>query len=588
MLSQVKLHFPVMYKWFELLYSDHSNLYYDGTNIIPSASGTQQGGPESPFGFALTLHVLVLKIRERFPDLKLQVWYLDDGSLVGKHETLRKVLHLIQEEGPAMGLHLNLKKSDLWWPTVNPVEYAQYPHSLNKSQASGMELLGAPIGDKAFCEEILAKRVFKIQKILDVSELLNNPQMELQLIHGCFAPSMLSYALRTCPPEFAQDATEKFDQVMREAIGRIQGAPLTNAGNLQRTLQVDDGNGVCGGGLGIPFAKDMAPVCFAASTHSTASLQSQLFAAHSLDLSPRDNSTAKTLLLEKMTQEELDAALNASQVQSALTLNVTRHNAEALKQQLASHDDDVLNKKAAQIQVARFNSLQLPKCGSWVYALPIKGTRLAMSSAAFKTSLQLRLGTPIFQKGTHCNHCGKDMDVFGYHALHCNTGTGSISYRHNAIRDFWYYEAKKGRMAPIREEKGLLGEQDGRRPGDIWMENYLNGPHAFDFVVTNPTCASNYVEASSGTGKAADKAYKGKIDKSLEACRNEGVNFTPVAFEAFGGWHMESLKEMKKFATMCVPMRDELEDVGKAKGRIFQNFSVLFQKLTAEMILVRS
>jgi hypothetical protein len=35
-------------------------------------------------------------------------------------------------------------------------------------------------------------------------------------------------------------------------------------------------------------------------------------------------------------------------------------------------------------------------------------------------------------------------------------------------------------------------------------------------------------------------------------------------------------------------MRDELEDVGKAKGRIFQNFSVLFQKLTAEMILVRS
>jgi hypothetical protein len=588
MLEQVRLNFPSLYKWFELLYADHSVLYYDGENTIPSAAGTQQGGPEAPFGFALALHVLVLRIRERFPELKLQIWYLDDGSFVGTHETLRRILQFIMEEGPAMGLFLNLRKSELWWPTINLLEYAQYPDELIKSQATGMVLLGAPIGDREFCEEELLKRVFKIEKVLDVSALLNNPQMELQLLHGCFAPSMLSYALRTCPPEYSHAATEKFDLVMRQTIGRIQGAPLTAEANLQRTLRVDDEGGMCGGGLGIPFAKDMSPVCFAASTHSTSQLQADIFGDHFLGILPRDNSVAKTLLLEKMNQEELEAALNAANVQSALSRNVSRYNAEVLKTKLASHDGDAWKKKAALIQVARFNSLQLPKCGSWVYALPVVGTKLSMSSAAFKIALQLRHGSPIFEKDSCCSKCGKNMDVYGMHALHCNTGTATISYRHNMIRDFWFHAARKsGRMAPKREEPGLLGENDGRRPGDLWMENYFGGAQAFDFVVTNPCCDSNYVAASECTGSAGAKAYQAKLDKSLEPCRQEGFGFTPVALEAFGGWNLDSLKEMKKFASVCVPLRAELEDVAKAKARVFQQFSVLFQKLTAEMILVR-
>jgi hypothetical protein len=63
--------------------------------------------------------------------------------------------------------------------------------------------------------------------------------------------------------------------------------------------------------------------------------------------------------------------------------------------------------------------------------------------------------------------------------------------------------------------------------------------------------------------------------------------FTPVALEAFGGWHKDSLKEMKRFAEACVPVRSELEDVEKAKNRIFQEFSVKFQQIAAEMIIAR-
>ncbi len=37
----------------------------------------------------------------------------------------------------------------------------------------------------------------------------------------------------------------------------------------------------------------------------------------------------------------------------------------------------------------------------------------------------------------------------------------------------------------------------------------------------------------------------------------------------------------------CVPVRAEVEDVEKAKNRIFQEFSVKFQHITAEMIIAR-
>ncbi len=63
--------------------------------------------------------------------------------------------------------------------------------------------------------------------------------------------------------------------------------------------------------------------------------------------------------------------------------------------------------------------------------------------------------------------------------------------------------------------------------------------------------------------------------------------FTPVALEACSGWHKDFLKEMKRLAEACVPVRSELEDVEKAKNRIFLEFSVKFRQITAEMIIAR-
>jgi hypothetical protein len=46
--------------------------------------------------------------------LKFNVWYLDDGKLIGKHADLRRALDYILSEGPALGLYLNLSKCSVW------------------------------------------------------------------------------------------------------------------------------------------------------------------------------------------------------------------------------------------------------------------------------------------------------------------------------------------------------------------------------------------------------------------------------------------------------------------------------------------
>ena len=65
----------------------------------------------------MVLHTLVLKIESDFPQLDLNIWYLDDGAIIGKIGDVRGVLELIASHGPALGLHLNLSKNEIWWPS---------------------------------------------------------------------------------------------------------------------------------------------------------------------------------------------------------------------------------------------------------------------------------------------------------------------------------------------------------------------------------------------------------------------------------------------------------------------------------------
>ena len=44
----------------------------------------------------------------------LQAWYLGNGALAGTRSAVLRALHLIEELGPALGLHVNLAKCEMF------------------------------------------------------------------------------------------------------------------------------------------------------------------------------------------------------------------------------------------------------------------------------------------------------------------------------------------------------------------------------------------------------------------------------------------------------------------------------------------
>jgi hypothetical protein len=64
------------------IYTHAGRLYYED-HVFSLTSGVNQGDPLAGLLFSLTLHALLPKVYNIIPDLQLNVWYLDDGKIVG-------------------------------------------------------------------------------------------------------------------------------------------------------------------------------------------------------------------------------------------------------------------------------------------------------------------------------------------------------------------------------------------------------------------------------------------------------------------------------------------------------------------------
>ena len=101
------------------------------------------------------------------PDLLINVWYLDDGTLCGSATDLLKALAIIEREGPARGLYLNRGKSLLFIPKEDAFSHNPLPSEIPVAR-EGFELLGccACIGSPTYCATSMIRRVGKVEQIL--------------------------------------------------------------------------------------------------------------------------------------------------------------------------------------------------------------------------------------------------------------------------------------------------------------------------------------------------------------------------------------------------------------------------------------
>jgi len=214
-----------------------------------SATGVQQGDPLGPLLFALVLHPLIHQIIDSCEFL-LHAWYLDDGTLVVDSEEVAKALDIIRVFEPKLGLELNIRKTEIFWPSCDGNKHrgGLFPADIGRPTL-GVKLLGGAVNrDKGFIEGLTMKRASRAAELMHLLPRLRDPQSELLLLRSCMGIAKLFFGLRTCQLIHIEEASVLFDKELCEAVEDIVvgGGPFL--GNLQwrlASLPIRFGGWVC-------------------------------------------------------------------------------------------------------------------------------------------------------------------------------------------------------------------------------------------------------------------------------------------------------------------------------------------------------
>lgn len=103
--------------------------------------------------FVLTLHLIVKRIKVKVPNLALDAWYLNDGTLVGSSQDLSAALHIVESINPSTSLHINRGKFLLFIPNTCGSSLSLLPSEVPVVR-DGSCLLGCPISPFSYCDEV--------------------------------------------------------------------------------------------------------------------------------------------------------------------------------------------------------------------------------------------------------------------------------------------------------------------------------------------------------------------------------------------------------------------------------------------------
>ena len=324
------------------------------------------------------------------------------------------------------------------------------------------------------------------------------------------------------------------------------------------------------GGLGLRAAADHASVA-----HATSLLSSHSMVLKLLKRAEEEPASAATVPqgnnLPNLPQSLLDD-ISARQGEDVATESLI-----GVSQKAASLKVDLFNRSLLlnQLQegevrdVARLSSLGLKYACSWLSVVPSPALGLHLRPAEFVPMLRYRLGVQVYSSEGLCSACGKSSDKMGDHALACARREDRIA-RHNLLRDLIFEAASSASLAPAKEERHLL-PGTAARPGDVFIRRWADGKDAaLDVTVTSSLASSNIAAAAARPGGALDKAYDRKMHDTADACREQGLVFYPIAFEALGGVHQVAVTQLKRLGATLARHTgsDEREVVSQLLQRI--------------------
>ena len=513
-LKECYQNFPQIYKWVHFCYSQHSFLFF-GNYIIPSEAGVQQGDPLGPFLFCLVLQVLVNKVRDLVPNLSLNNWYMDDGSLFGKIEDVLKAWTIIRDEGPTLGLFVNLSKCELISSSGSDVCFNNFEPDIIRILNGDMTILGSAIGSKQHCVNWISQKLNKKMPLLiNKLENLGHSHSSFLLLLYCASFCKMVWYIRTIASFLISEACEHFDTLVMRCFENLLGSGLSKQSYMQACL------GTKNGGVGLRASK----------SHSTAAYISSFFKSKPL---------VETFLSKSIVNPHMDILRESfnSLVFSDDNLNSSScpTSQKCLLNQIDTCSFKSLLEDVSVLDKARIVSCTMPHANAWVRALP--SHRNKFSCLEWSICMKRWLGIPIFNQDHLCAACQNQiMDTFGHHACVCPVKGDRIK-RHNNLRDILFEFCSAAAWGPVKE-KLFLFPGSSERPADIFIPNYSGGKNLFlDVAITCPVQHKYVVEAAQTLGFSCnDYAHEVKTRNFEPRVLQEDALYLPAVFESFGGF----------------------------------------------------
>ena len=590
MLELVLVHMPHMYSWVEWCYAQDSNLTFSEFRI-PSREGVQQGDPLGPLLFSIVIQELIKKIAVEVPGLDLNKWYLDDGVLAGRAADVRLAYKLILDHGPALGIFLNEGKCELithpasaasldaWGPDTIPADMRRTDGCTS--------LLGAPIGDDAFCADFVRKESLEpARRTLQRLGIVKDAQVAVTLLRNCTGFCQLVYSLRATPPEQLKTVGAEFDSVVLAALKEAAfGIPDSVLSQVRRGTRT--------GGLGIRSA---------AAHHEAAYISSVTYAASKDGWVPSSAPgflaavSAYNAKVEKQHHLGTDGALLARTAvpsaplppSDAAVAPDSPPPSPPLKQRDLSAAIDAVALKEEFAAATRTSRRRLTSesglhASRWLTVVPDPARFQDFTSREYITLLRWWLGMDVYPTTGPCPLCSQQMDPRGYHALVCKKGGGKV-YRHHTLCNVYATYAKGAFLAPQREKSVGAGRS---RPADVYLPVWDGRPMALDFACTHslqPKYSKLADDAPAGSVAAAyARNHKGG---HYAQCSREGVEFRPMVCEVFGCWDPLALSVLKATADQFATHQG-LEP-GIALQFLATRLSVALMRQNVRIILARA
>lgn len=529
-LKKIKEKLPRLYQFACFCYCNKPKLFLiNFIKEILSENGSQQGDPLGPLFFALALDDLAKSISAKFPNI-LNMWYLDDGNILGDIHTLLDIVKFIENEGPKYGLFLNRSKTTIFFPNADKDEISNkfsdiLPQDI-QLEFSGTNVLGIPIGKEEFTNIELSKNLEKHQLSIKRLIKLEDAQVAFRILHSCMGLCSINYHIRCTPPQFSKKLANDYDELIMDTLSKIMGANFTKnqIDQIQLPMKL--------GGLGLKCASKHKEAAFISSFNSSESFLTTKFDKEDIekwighfleDAKSFDNRKLEYSKCQKTISEDIDIS----------------------SQKILIHN---LRSPGAQ---ARYLST-IGKQGPLILCAPLgipRGFRL--SNQEFLTFLKLRIGLDVCTSDK-CRHCpsklNTKLDTKGTHILMCKWGDFGPVHRHDDLKNILFSYCQKALFNPRLEVPLKSGTK--KAPADIYLPSGSNGkPAAIDITIAHPLAVQVVEKAAQQPGHAASVAEKKKMLKYEDSCKKENIKFVPTAFEVFGHMSENTINFIEKIGT---------------------------------------